>query len=73
LLNKKKLKYIEISEFLKRIGMSQYEKTFLLNGYDDLNFIVTLYFSVFLYIQILYSKNIFFCNFGVNCCNFVVN
>jgi hypothetical protein len=40
LLNKKKLKYIEISEFLKRINMSKYEKTFLLNGYDDLNFIV---------------------------------
>ena len=40
LLNKKKLKYIEISEFLKRIGMSKYERTFLLNGYDDLNFIV---------------------------------
>jgi hypothetical protein len=40
LLNKKKLKYIEISEFLKRINMAKYEKTFLLNGYDDLNFIV---------------------------------
>ncbi len=39
-LNEKNLKWKEVSEFLERIGMRKYEERFLLNGYDDLNFMV---------------------------------
>lgn len=46
LLNKKKLKYLEITDFLKKIGLNQYEKNFLLNGYDDINFLVIIFYLI---------------------------